>query len=709
VNFAHFKFRWLAVALLAASSANSATLYVAPNGKDEWTGRLPQPGADRRDGPLATLIGARNAVRALRAGGPLAEGVVVSVANGRYEITEPLVLTPQDSGTALSIISYEAAAGAKPIFSGGRAIRGWKPGKHGIWQTKVPEVAAGNWYFEQLFVNGRRAVRARTPNKFWFSMRDVREEPFQDASPRSKRARTKSARQIITLRAADSAAIGPLSPEDLRDANLVVYHKWDVTRRFIDAFDPAKRELTTSGEGMKPWNPWVKDTPFLVENFRGALDAPGEWFLSRDGTLYYKPLPREDMTRAEVIAPVAEKFIVMAGDPPAGRFVEHVRFKGLTFEHGQYLTPPGGFEPVQAAASLESAVLADGARHITIEACDIGHVGTYAIWFRRGCRDDRIEHCYMHDFGAGGVRIGETTIRPEGPERTGGITVDNNILRHGGCIFPCAVGVWVGQSGNNRVTHNEISDLFYTGISAGWTWGYGQSLSRQNTFAFNHVHHLGWGLLSDMGGIYTLGASEGTVVRNNVFHDIYSYSYGGWGLYTDEGSTGILFENNLVYDTKTGGFHQHYGKGNVLRNNIFAFSKTHQLEYTRAEPHLSFTFERNIVYWSGPTPLLQGAWDRGEFEAKNNWYWNAGGKVDFLGRSLAAWQAKGNEHGSRIIDPSFASPENRDFRLLPQSPATTGGFRPFDPSEAGVYGDPAWTAKAKEAAYPPLEIAPPPR
>src|SRR5210317_786044 len=143
-----------------------------------------------------------------------------------------------------------------------------------------------------------------------------------------------------------------------------------------------------------------------------------------------------------------------------------------------------------------------------------------------------------------------------------------------------------------------------------------------------------------MGGIYTLGPSEGTQVVNNVFHDIYAYTYGGWGLYTDEGSSNILFENNLVYRVKSGGFHQHYGRENIVRNNILAFSKEQQLQATRVEDHLSFTFENNIVYWTSGT-LLSSRWNQVRLESRNNCYWQARGEpFDFSGKTLAEWQEK---------------------------------------------------------------------
>ena len=279
--------------------------------------------------------------------------------------------------------------------------------------------------------------------------------------------------------------------------------------------------------------------------------------------------------------------------------------------------------------------------------------------------------------------MGEAELRPNDAEQNYENVIADNDIHDLGLVYAPAVGIWVLQSGRNQILHNHVHDLFYTAISVGWTWGYGPNQSKGNLIAFNHLHGIGKEMLSDMGGIYTLGEQPGTVIRNNLIHDISSFTYGGWGIYTDEGSSDILIRDNIVYGCKSAGFHQHYGRDNIVRNNIFAFNREHQLMRTRPEPHNSFTLENNLIYFDQGN-LLGTNWTEGKFTTRKNLYYDTRGPdILFVGKSFSEWKSSGQDRGSVIADPLFVNAGNFDFRLRPESPALKMGFRQIDMTSVG--------------------------
>ncbi len=655
-------FRFLVFPSIARASA--VALLVAQAGAGPLVIRV---GAEGGPADLPAALEALKAARAEDAG----RGVTVELPDRIFRLEKPLAMDAIHGGTAEAPVVWKAAEGAHPVVSGGGPITGFRRSDGGLWEVRLK---AGT-RFDQLWVNGRRATRARYPNEGFFNPSVVAEEKMSE----------EMARQTVTVPSEDLAPLEGLSREELTRVQLLAYHKWDNTRRFVETVDHDAGTLSVVGQAMKPWNNWDHATGIVLENFRAALDSPGEWFLAEDGLLTYMPRPGEEPEHSEAVAPVAPQLLVLRGTPD--QKIGHLRFEGITFQHTGWVAPSDGFSPQQAAASIEGAIQAEHAEHVVIENCRIQHTGGYGLWFRRGCTDNRVLRCHVHDLGAGGLRIGD--MRQDGGE-TSRNTLENNIVRNGGHVFPCAVAVWIGHSGDNRVSHNEVSHFPYTGVSVGWRWGYESSAAKRNIVEHNHIHHIGDGLLSDMGGIYTLGPSQGTVLRHNHIHHITSYKYGGWGLYTDEGSTGILMENNLVHHTTTGGFHQHYGKENVVRNNIFAFARDHQIQFTRPEEHLSFTFTENIVLWESGGLLGGGGWDSGKVRMDRNLYWQTNGEEpSFGGKTLAQWRESGRDIHSNVADPQFVDAGGGDWNLQPDSPAMALGFKPFE-TRAGVRGDPDW-------------------
>lgn len=693
----------LAVLLAGVSAAEAGSVkrfYVSPTGSDADSGSWWRP--------FATLARAQEAVKSFKETAPAdqIERIEVSIRGGTYPLDKPILLQPAHGGTAAYPVVYRARRGT-PVFTGGRAITGWTVGPDGAWTVQLPEVKSGQWDFAQLFVNGERRFRPRLPKQGYFTTADNFEKNDNGING-----------FLYMSNDLDAAW------SNLPDVEFHVLHVWSASRMRASAIDTAQKAVKFPK--TRPFNAYWSDFKarrYWAENVKEAFGAPGEWYLDKPtGTLRYMPLPGERPDTARVEAPVLPQLLIFQGFE--NQPIINTVLDGLVFRQSQWVTPPEGNFTPQGEMNIPAAVEFVSARGITVRRCAFTQLGGYTMGFGPGAHSNTVDHCLMTDLGAGGVKIGppfvgyrmaeapKNVLTPDAPDglakTTSAITISNCRITGGGRIHPAAHGVWIGHSSYNRVLNNEISDLYYTAVSVGWVWGYAEpSRSHHNEVAFNHMHHIGQGVLSDMGGVYTLGISPGTTVHDNYIHHVHAHDYGGWGLYTDEGSSGIRMYNNLVNSVKTGGFHQHYGRENIIENNIFVNSLKDQVQRTRDEQHLSFWFRRNIIYWDNDGTLLGSNWKggvRGEkdgkptqhYELGPNLYWHASGKQElFPGKkTLAQWQAEtGQDAGSLVADPLFVNAAEEDFRLRAESPASKIGFTPFDavgatgPRDAGALPD----------------------
>lgn len=672
--------------------------FISPVGNDRWSGRLAEPNQEGTDGPFATLEKARDAVCKAKFSAELSKPATVWIRDGVYHISEPVIFGSDDSVP----VTYAAYPGEKPVFDGGESIKGWQEQElNGInvWVTDLPEVAEGKWYFRQLFVNGQRRSRTRLPKEGFYWMKDVPDIDFSA--------------QLFEGSDTFQCYPGDIQNwKNMNDVNVVAVHFWVEERMPIETFDEKTGLVKSARRSIFALKHDVakRYAKYYVENVFEALDEPGQWYLDRmEGKLYYVPMPGENIENVEISAPKTTQFLRFEGKPEEDSYVEFLRFEGLTFRNSDWHQPKGGGERFkrpridfaaapQAAFNIPGSIYLKGARHCAVEDCNIEHIGWYGIELSDGCMYNRIVGNEIFDMGAGGIKLDGSDSQGPLEGRTGNNKITDNHIHSGGRVFHSAVGILSVHSFGNSISHNHIHDLYYTGISCGWVWGYRDNISMNNHIEKNHIHDLGHGLLSDMGGIYTLGVQPGTVIRGNLIHDIEKCNYGGWAIYPDEGSSHILIENNICYNTSSQGFHQHYGRENIVRNNIFAFGREGQVAYTRAEPHIGFTFEKNIVVTDDQPLYISAHLKKGIFRSDANLFWDISGNplLSGAGRhkedaawyladeiTMEEWKDLGQDIHSIIADPCFKDIANYDFTLMEDSPALALGFKPIDLSDVG--------------------------
>ena len=673
---------------LAQMRPAAADFYVSPQGADAWSGTRSEANVDKTDGPFASLARAREAVRSLKLDGTNARPVTVLIRGGEYRLIEPFVLGPGDSGAAGRPVTYAAYPDEHPTFSGGRRISGWRREEGDLWSTEVPEARSGRLNLRQLFVNGQRRERARWPQEKWFTVAGAANA--RDAGWAGTIAGLKDdelARRSFQFR-----------PGDLRqdwtnfeDVEVVVLQFWMAPRLRIKALDERGNSVLFTGGS---WRPLTWSFGYYVDNVAEGLATPGTWYLNRKtGVLQYHALPGEDLPQAEIVAPQTLQLVRLAGDPDRGEFVQDIVLRGLTFQHTAWELPETGYYYTQAELPAPAAIQAAGARRCLIEACELSHLGGWAIELGRGCQDNRITGCLLEDLGAGGVKLGEVNEPGSDAAEACRNEVSDTRFRHGCKVYLGAPAVWVGQSGGNRIRHNEFTGQFMWAVSLGWNWAYFPlNRSRDNVVEKNHVHDLGTGVLGTHGALYCLGVSPGTVLRNNYIHHVHAAeAWGaGEGIILDNGCVGILVENNVVHDAVAGGWGCNFNcLGNIIQNNILVNGRAYQLtRYGDAPegnpPPNGEVFTRNLVVWQEGPLIKEKDWWSFATLWDYNLYWQSRGEpIRFMRYTFDEWKAKGLDAHSVIADPLFVDPAKHDFRLRPESPAFKLGFRPIDLTDVG--------------------------
>ncbi len=589
----------LTFVLFAASSLRAAPdVHVAPEGSDEHPGT--------RERPLATLEGARRAVRERIAGG-LEEDLHVRIHGGRYRLRRPVTFGPGDSGTERHAVVYSAAPDETPVFSGGREIDGWNVRDDGTWTTTLPSFVQGQKSFRQLFVDGERRPRARHPDEGYLRVRKI----GPDARTRFRFGKGELPRD----------AMGP-------DLELVFLHDWSTSRVPVASIDHSDRWLETADNvGPKAshyrMDHFEKHPRYYLENDPDLLDAPGEWYLNTEnGRLTYHPLAGETPDGVRVVAPVTSSLLRVEGTPE--RPVRNLHFRGLHFEYSSWSLPEGGYAAGQACfyekrrgegeeRTVTGRHMVPPAIHFSLaERCRfvngrISHLGGGGIQFGSRSHRNVLEGNEISDLSGNGVMIGEARSRRIDGDRwwkvapgqaATGNRVTNNLIERPGRQFFGAVAVWNGFTRKTRIAHNEIRFAPYTGVSAGWMWNTKPTPCRENVVEWNHIHHV-MRILSDGGGIYTLGRQPESALRGNHIHSI-SKNAGraeSNGMFLDQGTTGFVIEKNVIHDVYRSPLRFHRAEENLVRENVLVVRNgtVPRIRYNATDPKHIKQRNNNVV------------------------------------------------------------------------------------------------------------------
>ena len=587
-----------AICILCSHWLLAGEIWISPKGSDFNDGT--------RQSPKATLTSALRQAREWRRteDNRIQGGITIYMEGGTYAFYEPFFIRPEDSGTKESPTIIRSVGDEKVILSGGISINGWK--KQGkVWVADVPVFNGRPLDFRQLWVNGKKAVRAR----------DV-----EDFEKMNRICSVDEKNEILYVPAVSiRRLIDNKGNLKAKYAEMVLHQMWCVANLRIRSVevqgDSAAIRFHQPESRIQFEHPWPRpmvttdghNSAFYLTNARELQDVPGEWYHDIDARkVYYYPREGEKMQEAEVIVPAVETLVRVEGT--LDRPVCHIRFEKITFSYTTWMRPSEkGHVPLQAGMYLTdgyridpkmqrnylnhpldnqgwlgrpaAAVRVVAARQIDFERCRFEHLGSTGLDYEEAVQGGVVRGCLFLDIAGNGLLVGSfspaahETHLPYDPADRREVCTQQQINN---CYFTeignedwGCLAIAAGYVGDVNIEHNEISEVPYSGISLGWGWTQTVNCMRNNRVHANLIHHYAKHMY-DVAGIYTLGSQPKSYVTENCVHSIYKPGYvhdpNHWFyLYTDEGSSFITVRDNWTEGEKY--LQNANGPGNVWENN----------------------------------------------------------------------------------------------------------------------------------------------
>ena len=505
----------------------------------------------------SSLEGAKASIRTQTAG--MSSNIVVTLGEGTYFLTEPLAFDESDGGTGDFKVIYRAASGAKPVISGGKVVTGWEqdPDNNNLYRVQISDIP----HIRNLYINNKRAKRARG------SVKTAAKVFYEDGKSTGlvfkKSDIDKYANTGVEINYCQHWRDFYFAVDTIEDGENIEGVNSDKYVVKIKNFDWIYKNNRLS---LVPGGDGGAMNKFYFENTVNVLDEAGEWCYDNVSKyLYYYPFENEDMGAVEAIVPNIEKLIDIKSTDLSKK-VKNITFKGIEFAHNSWTWPSvNGFFPAQSSAiltetsnfKLPGAIQLDGAENITFKSNFFQHIGTSAIDVYNNTKNIYITSNSFIDISATGVSVARPGHAVINASKGQGIVentyVSNNYIERAGAEFGSCPAIEAIYTKNAEISHNEIYDVGYSGISMGFGWTANTTTLENNIIKDNKITGVNQ-KANDGGSIYNLSkhAGDGLLIEGNYIDELSlpATVNNEGAIYADEGSSNLHIKNNVVKSSR---------------------------------------------------------------------------------------------------------------------------------------------------------------